>query len=84
MKQVSSSIKALELAKTYDFVFSTIGFHPHNADDADPDRLNELSRLVSEPEVVAWGEIGLDFFRRHSPPEKQIKAFERQMEMAAS
>ncbi|MBW1912528.1 MAG: TatD family hydrolase [Deltaproteobacteria bacterium] len=41
---VSSSIKALELAKTYDFVFSTIGFHPHNADDADPDRLIELSR----------------------------------------
>jgi len=80
---VSSSIKSLELAKTYDFVFSTIGFHPHNADDADPDRLNELSRLVG-PKVVAWGEIGLDFFRLNSPPEKQIKAFERQMEMAAS
>jgi len=32
--------------------------------------------------VVAWGEIGLDFFRLHSPPELQIKAFERQLDMA--
>ncbi len=79
---LSSSLKALELANKYDFVFSSIGYHPHNSIDNDPDKLRELSRLASEPKIVAWGEIGLDFYRRHSPPKKQIAAFEQQLEMA--
>ena len=79
---IPSSFKALELAKRYDFIFSTVGYHPHNADDADSHKLEELSGLVSEPKVIAWGEIGLDFFRNYSPPEKQIEIFEQQLEMA--
>jgi TatD DNase family protein len=31
---------------------------------------------------VAWGEIGLDFYRRYSPPQVQVAAFKRQLEMA--
>ena len=78
----SSSLKALQLANKYDFVFSTIGYHPHNATDVDPQALKELGRLASEPKTVAWGEIGLDFYRRYSPPNRQIKVFEEQLEMA--
>ena len=77
-----SSIEALELAHKYDFIFSTIGYHPHNAIDMAPHELKELGRLVSDPKIVAWGEIGLDFYRRHSPPDKQREVFERQLEMA--
>ena len=44
--------------------------------------LEKLRDLASEPKVVAWGEIGLDFFRRHSPPDKQVQAFERQLDIA--
>jgi len=79
---IPSSLKALELANRYDFIYSSIGYHPHNADDIDSKSLEELGRLALEPKVVAWGEIGLDFFRRHSPPEKQIEAFEQQLETA--
>jgi TatD DNase family protein len=79
----SSSVRALELANRYDFIFSSIGYHPHNALDADPGRLKELGRLAREEKVVAWGEIGLDFFRLLSPREKQIEVFERQVEMSA-
>ena len=79
---MTSSIKALQLAQQYDAVYSTIGYHPHNASDMDAQTLRELSRLVSEPKIVAWGEIGLDFFRRHSPPEIQRKVFKQQLEMA--
>ena len=79
---IPSSLIALELAKKYDPIFSSIGYHPHNADDMDSDRLKELSGLVSEPKVIAWGEIGLDFYRRYSSPENQIKAFNQQLEMA--
>jgi len=79
---LSSSLKALELANKYDFIFSSIGYHPHMSRDADPQKLKELGRLVSEPKIVAWGEIGLDFYRRYSPPKKQIELFEQQLEMA--
>jgi TatD DNase family protein len=80
---LASSKKAIEIAKKYDFIYATVGYHPHNADEADPRDLEKLRALASEPKVVAWGEIGLDFFRRHSPPEKQVKAFERQLDIAS-
>lgn len=79
-----SSFKSLELAKKYDFIFSTVGYHPHNAKDMDNHVWDELAQLAAEPETVAWGEIGLDFYRRHSPPAKQIEVFERQLEIASN
>jgi TatD DNase family protein len=80
---LASSRKAIEIAGKYGFIYATVGYHPHNADEADPRDLEKLRALASEPKVVAWGEIGLDFFRRHSPPEKQVKAFERQLDIAS-
>ena len=79
---LSSSRKALELAKIYDFDFSSVGYHPHHATDTDLHVLRELEELVSEPKVVAWGEIGLDFYRRYSPPGRQVEAFRQQLGMA--
>jgi TatD DNase family protein len=79
---LSSSIKAIEIARKYEFIYATVGYHPHNANEADVKDLEKLRALVSEPKVVAWGEIGLDFFRRHSPPDQQVKAFERQLDIA--
>ena len=81
---MNSSLKALQLARQHDFVYSTIGYHPHNSSDMDIQNLKELSRLVSEPKIVAWGEIGLDFFHHHSPPETQKKVFRQQLEMAVN
>jgi TatD DNase family protein len=79
---LASSRKAIEIAKKYEFVYATVGYHPHNAKEADVRDLEKLTALASEVKVVAWGEIGLDFFRRHSPPDLQVKAFERQLDMA--
>jgi len=78
-----SSLKALELAKKHEFIFSSIGYHPHNAGGSTSNILKELSGLAAETKIVAWGEIGLDFFRRRSPPEIQLKAFDQQLDMAA-
>jgi len=80
---LSSSMKGLDLAHRYDYVFSSVGYHPHNASGMDQQNLKKLTELASEPKIVAWGEIGLDFFRRLSPPQQQIEAFERQLDMAA-
>ena len=79
---LSSSVKALQLANEYDFIFSTIGYHPHNAENIDSSILKELTERATESKVVAWGEIGLDFYRNLSPSEKQIEAFEQQLDLA--
>jgi TatD DNase family protein len=75
-------MKALQLAEEHGFIFSSIGFHPHNADVVSTGSLKKLSLLASKQKVVAWGEIGLDFFRRRSSQENQIEAFEQQLDMA--
>jgi TatD DNase family protein len=77
-----SSLSALDLARKHDFIYSTIGYHPHNADECNPKALDELAGMASEPKVVAWGEIGLDFYRGYSSHEGQIKMFLRQLEIA--
>lgn len=81
---LDSSIKALDLAKRYDYIYSTVGFHPHNADKVTKDLLNRLKLLSKEPKVVAWGEIGLDFYRDISSRERQITIFEEQLELASN
>lgn len=79
---LNSSIKAMALAKRYDFIYPTIGFHPHNADDATEDQLNQLKLLAKEPKVVAWGEIGLDFYRGLSSRKRQVEIFKNQLDLA--
>jgi TatD DNase family protein len=80
---LETSLKALELAEKYDFIFATVGCHPHNAKDLDSRLMEAFVSLASKRKIVAWGEVGLDFFRRHSPPQKQMEAFEQQLDMAA-
>jgi TatD DNase family protein len=73
----------IQLAEKYDFLYATIGIHPHEsrlATDADYARLEELAR---HPKVIAWGEVGLDYFYDHSPRETQGPVFIKQMELAA-
>jgi TatD DNase family protein len=79
---LDSSLRALELAREHAFVYSSVGYHPHNALGCSTQGLDELARMASEQEVVAWGEIGLDFYRRYSSPNEQLKTFCRQLEIA--
>jgi TatD DNase family protein len=60
--------KAVAVAEKYETVFASVGVHPHDAklyDDAAEQHLIELVR--SSEKVIAWGEIGLDFYYDHSP-----------------
>jgi TatD DNase family protein len=80
---LQSSEKAVHLSENHPFVFPTVGFHPHNAKDADSTSMNALASLAKNHRVVAWGEIGLDFFWRHSPSQAQLAVFEQQLDMAS-
>ena len=70
---LESSRQSIQLAHQYPFVYATVGIHPHDAQDADDEDFLHLERLLREAKVVAIGEVGLDFFRNLSPPEKQKK-----------
>ena len=77
-----SSEASVKLAQRYGEVFAAIGFHPHNAAKMMHGDLDKLAELSQHPEVVAIGEIGLDFYRNLSPREAQIEAFKEQLELA--
>ncbi|MBW1786923.1 MAG: TatD family hydrolase [Deltaproteobacteria bacterium] len=79
---LASSRKALDIARNHAFIYSTVGYHPHDAKACRTEYLEELVAMAADPKVVAWGEIGLDFFRHYSPEKDQKKVFERQLEMA--
>jgi len=79
---LDSSIYALELAKKHESIYAAIGYHPHNAQKCNSQFLDRLCEIALEPKVVSWGEIGLDFFRRYSPKDDQLKIFLRQLEIA--
>ncbi len=73
---------AVKLAEQYEWIYATAGIHPHEAELAKQSDFDELERLARSPKVVAWGEIGLDYFYDHSPRDVQQRVFVQQMEMA--
>ena len=79
---LSLSRKALSIARQYENIYATVGVHPHDVARAGDKTFEELRELAQDPNVVAYGEIGLDFFRNLSPREKQIELFARQLELA--
>jgi TatD DNase family protein len=72
----------IRLAEQHEFIYATIGIHPHEAKLATDADFQELEQLAKRPKVIAWGEIGLDYFYDHSPRELQQRVFLRQMESA--
>jgi TatD DNase family protein len=82
--------QALELSRRYagqpeiPRVLATAGIHPHEAQLADAAALQKLDGLLANPDVLAVGEIGLDYYYDHSPREQQKQAFAQQMEIAAA
>ena len=72
----------IQLAEQHEYIYATIGIHPHEAKLATDADFQELERLARRPKVIAWGEIGLDYFYDHSPRELQQVVFLTQMELA--
>jgi TatD DNase family protein len=76
---------ALALAQAHPgFLYATAGVHPHHAPELTAEGEAELRALQAQPEVVANGECGLDYFRDFAPRPAQRRAFERQLELAAA
>lgn len=83
-----SSKQAVEFANTHDNVYAAIGIHPDSSyTDCSEGNYEKMSILSQSKKVVAWGEIGLDYFRLDDPktPPKAIQkgAFIEQIEIAS-
>jgi TatD DNase family protein len=65
-------------------IWASAGIHPHEARLADEAAYAKLDALLQEPDTLACGEIGLDYFYDHSPRDEQKSVFTRQMEIAAA
>lgn len=76
------SRKALSIARQYENIYATVGVHPHDAAKASEKTFDELKTLAEDPKVVAYGEIGLDYYRNISSREKQVEMFGQQLELA--
>jgi len=66
----------------YPEIWTSVGIHPHEAHMANDAAYAKLAAWAAHPRVVAWGEIGLDYYYDHSPRDVQKAEFRRQMELA--
>jgi TatD DNase family protein len=79
---LTTSRRAVTLAESHDVVFAAVGLHPHAASEWGPSAYHELRALAQSPRVVAIGETGLDFYRNYAPRDRQMAAFDQQLELA--
>jgi TatD DNase family protein len=78
-----SSRQALALAQAHPgTLYATAGLHPHHASEYSPEHAALFRNLARQPEVVALGECGLDYFRDLSPRADQRRAFAAQLALA--
>jgi len=75
--------RAVELAEKHTDIYAAVGVHPHDAKLFTDQAEQRLLDLVKQSrQVIAWGEIGLDYHYDHSPRDVQRKVFKRQLRLA--
>jgi TatD DNase family protein len=79
---VRSSLWALAAAQSFPQVWATVGFHPHDAKEADEEALAAIAALTAHPRVIGVGEVGLDFYWDNSPRDVQREIFLWHVELA--
>ena len=73
---------AIEISKKYDNFYACAGFHPEDIDDLTDDDLKELEEIGQNENIVAIGEIGLDYYWKDDNKNKQKDIFIKQLEIA--
>jgi TatD DNase family protein len=72
----------IKLAKQYNFIYASIGIHPHEADKIDKQIIKDIQQLSGEAKVVAIGEIGLDYYKGLSSVRNQKQLFVTLLELS--
>ena len=72
----------LPVADAHDWIYTTLGIHPHDAVKAEERHLVLMEDLASRPSVLAIGETGLDYYYDNSPRQIQRDVFRSQLRLA--
>src|SRR3989338_2729387 len=80
---LETSKQAIELAQKYEGIWATVGLHPNDNlnEKFEPEKYREL---LQQEKVVAFGEIGMDYYRTEKPEDQkfQKERFIQQLELA--
>jgi len=79
---LTSSLKAIQIAESYQQIFAAIGVHPCHVDTWNQSTIDELAKLSRHPKVVAIGETGLDY--HHLPVAADFPSEQDYQETVAS
>ncbi len=79
---LTSSRRAVSLAKAFPQISAVVGFHPHDAAKVRESDWAHLEAIGRESCVAAIGEMGLDYYRNLSPKDVQKEVFRRQIHLA--
>lgn len=82
---LKNSKRSIELAEKYPFIYAAVGIYPADAQslgDSIDDAMRDIEKLFAHPKTVAVGEIGLDYHYDGTDKERQMYAFERQLELS--
>lgn len=80
---LQGSERSVELSRQYDFIYASVGIHPHEADSFDDRALHRIEELAAEKKVAAIGEIGLDYFKNYSKAQNQKALFRALLKSAS-
>lgn len=84
-ENVKTSKEIISLSKKYnDFLYAIVGIHPENVDGINKKDLLVLEKLIKENKILGIGEIGLDYHYEGFDKEKQIKLFEKMLDLATT
>ncbi|MEW6109790.1 MAG: TatD family hydrolase [Nitrospirota bacterium] len=79
---LESTLKGISLSEQYDFIYASVGIHPHDAKDFSEKVCRKLKELTNKKKVVAVGETGLDYHYDNSPREVQREVFRKHIRLA--
>lgn len=79
---IETSLKSIQFAEKYEFIYATVGVYPGETDKVPADWLNKLETMLENEKVVGIGEIGLDYYYEEVPRETQMDAFKKQILLA--
>jgi TatD DNase family protein len=71
-------------AAKFPHIYASAGVYPHNTPEANDAVLAKLDNLLAEPEVIACGEIGLDYYHEGAPRAIQHQGLINQLKIAAA
>lgn len=84
---IAGSREVVALCAGWGECYGAIGIHPNSSADCEGERLvsalREMEALANAHDILAIGEIGLDFYRDHADPAQQERVLRAQLQLAA-